>query len=148
MSVGLEAPVVILIRNGGQLGHAISLGVSRATTKLVMFSTDDGGIMEKAASEEKVKKVDSVQDQRSIYDHIKIPEESDQARWSLVGSALHSLHTSLPGHMQTILKNFLENQTRYAVGSWMMLNRFIHVMFSGYFWCRTLRGNHLIPCRS
>ena len=109
---GLEAPTVILIRNGGHLGSAISLGVSRATTKLVMISTDDNEIMEKAVRENKVKKVNLVQDTRSIYDHVKIPEESDQARWSLVGSALYSLHTSLPGHMQTILKNFLENQAR------------------------------------
>ena len=109
---GLEAPVVILIRNRGHLGSSISLGVSRATTKLIMISTDDNEIMEKAVRENKVKKVDIVQDPRSIYDHIKIPEDSDQARWSLVGSALHSLHKSLPSHMQKILKNFLENQPR------------------------------------
>ena len=109
---GLEAPTVILIRNGGHLGSAISLGVSRATTKLVMLSTDDNEIMEKAVRENKVKKVDIVQDKRSIYDHVKIPEESDQARWSLVGSALHSLHTSLPSHMRKMLKNFHENRSR------------------------------------
>ena len=109
---GLEAPTVILIRNGGHLGSAISLGVSRATTKLIMISTDDNEIMEKAVRENKVKKVDIVQDTRRIYDLIKIPKESDQARWSLVGSALHSLHKSLPGHVQTILKNFLMNQAR------------------------------------
>ena len=109
---GLEAPTVILIRNGGHLGSAISLGVSRATTKLVMLSTDDNEIMEKAVCENKVKKVDIVQDKRSIYDHVKIQEDSDQARWSLVGSALHSLHTSLPGYVQKVLKNFHENQFR------------------------------------
>ena len=79
---GLEAPTVILIRNGGHLGSAISLGVSRATTKLIMISTDDNEIMQKAVRENKVKKVDIVQDKRSIYDHIKIPEDSNQARWS------------------------------------------------------------------
>ena len=69
-------------------------------------------IMASAVGERIVKKVDIVQDTRRIYDHVKIPEESDQARWSLVGSALHSLHTSLPSHMQKILKNFHENQPR------------------------------------
>ena len=91
---------------------SISLGVSRATTKLVMISTDDDGVLEKAVIENKVKKVDSVQDKRSLYDHVKIPEDSNKARWSFVGSALHSLHTSIPGHMQNQLKGFLDNQAR------------------------------------
>ena len=109
---GLEAPTVILIGNGGHLGSAISLGVSRATTKLVIISTDDNEIMEKAAGENKVKKVDIVEDKRSIYDHIKIPEDSNKARWSCIGRALHSLHTSLPIYIHKILKNFFDDQAR------------------------------------
>ena len=94
---GLEASVVILIRNGGQLGSAISLGVSRATTKLVMISTDDDGILERAVAESKLKRLDIVKDGRSAYDHIKIPKDSDKARWSCIGSAFDSLHkASLP----------------------------------------------------
>ena len=103
---------MILIRNGGNLGSAISLGVSRATTKLILVSTDDSGIMEKAVEEKKVKKVGKVEDPRSIYDHIKIAEDSDKARWSCVGSALHSLQQTIPDHAQKVLKSFYEGQER------------------------------------
>ena len=109
---GLEAPVVILIRNGGHLGSSISLGVSRATTRLVIISSDDNNIMEEAVTEGKLKKVDLIEDPRIIYDHIKIPEDSDKARWSYVGSTLHSLHKSIPSHLQKVLKDFLENIAR------------------------------------
>ena len=109
---GLEAPVVILIRNGGHLGSSISLGISRATTRLIIITPEESNIMDKAVREGRVKKVDIVKDPRSMYGHVKIPEDSDKARWSFVGSALHSLHTSIPGHMQKKLKGFLDNQTR------------------------------------
>ena len=109
---GLEAPVVILIRNGGQLGSAISLGVSRATTKLVMISTDDDGILERAVVESKLKRLDIVKDGRSAYDHIKIPKDSDKARWSCIGSAFDSLHKSLPAYLQTNLRDFFKMQAR------------------------------------
>ena len=53
------------------VGHAISLGVSRATTKLVVISTDDNGILENAVKEKKVKKMELVLDKRRAYDHVK-----------------------------------------------------------------------------
>ena len=109
---GLEAPVVILIRNGGHLGSSISLGISRATTRLVIITPEESNIMDKAVREGRVKKVDIVKDPRSIYDHVKIPEDSDKARWSCVGSALHSLQENIPGHLQRVLKDFLEKQAR------------------------------------
>ena len=109
---GLEAPVVILIRNGGHLGSSISLGISRATTRLVIITPEESNIMDKAVREGRVKKVDIVKDPRSIYDHVKIPEDTDKARWSCVGSALHSLHKSIPDYAQKQLKCFLNIQTR------------------------------------
>merc|ERR1719507_2288018 len=57
---GLEAPVVILIRDGGPLGATISHGISRATTKLVLVSTDDKGIMDRAVKKRLVRRVDMV----------------------------------------------------------------------------------------
>ena len=42
---GLEAPVVILVHNGEHLGSSISLGVSRATTKLIIMCSDDNNIL-------------------------------------------------------------------------------------------------------
>ena len=83
-----------------------------ATTRLIIISSDDNDIMDKAVREGKVNKVDILIDPRIIYDHIKIPEDSDKARWSCVGSALHSLHESISGHMQKQLKGFLDIQTR------------------------------------
>ena len=109
---GLEAPTVILIRNGGLLGHAISLGVSRATTKLVVISTDDNGILENAVKGKKVKKMELVLDERRAYDHVKITEDSDKARWSCIGSTLNSLHKSIPIYVQILLKQLFEEQQR------------------------------------
>ena len=109
---GLEAPTVILIRNGGYLGSAISLGVSRATTKLIMISTDDNGIMERALDQKKVRKIDTVQDRRSLYDHVKIPEGSQKERWSYIGSNLHTLQISIPNYLHSALKDFFNDQTR------------------------------------
>ena len=109
---GLEAPVVILIRNGGQLGHAISLGVSRATTKLIIMSPDDSNIMDKAEGKGVIKRLDTVTDPRSAYDHVNIPEDSDKSRWSVIGSALHSIYKSTPVYLQKVLKDHLDNQPR------------------------------------
>ena len=109
---GLEAPTVILIRNGGLLGHAISLGVSRATTKLVVISTDDNGILENAVKGKKVKKMELVLDERRAYDHVKITEDLDKARWSCIGSTLNSLHKSIPIYVQILLKRLFEEQQR------------------------------------
>ena len=69
-------------------------------------------MMEKAVEEKKVKKEGKVEDPRSIYDHVRIPEDSDKARWSCVGSALHSLQKSITGHTQKSLKSFLVKQAR------------------------------------
>ena len=67
---GLEEPVVILIRNGGHLGSTISHGISRAVTKLVVISTDDNKLMEKAVKERKMVKVNSVKDSSNDLNHI------------------------------------------------------------------------------
>ena len=110
---GLEAPVVILIRNGqGSLGSAISLGVSRATTKLIIMSPDDSSIMDKAEGKGVIKRLDTVTDPRSAFDHVKIPEDSDKSRWSVIGSALHSIYKSIPVYLQKELKDHLDNQPR------------------------------------
>ena len=112
---GLEAPVVILIRNGqGPLGSAISLGVSRATTKLVIMSPDDNDVIEKAAGDNKIKKVKVVEDKRGVYDHVKIQEDSHKARWSCIGRVLQSpsLHDSLSAYLLNPVKDFFEVQAR------------------------------------
>ena len=109
---GLEAPAVILIRNGGTLGSAISLGVSRATTKLVILGPDDANIMDKAAGKGLIKKLGTVTDPRSVYDHIKIPEDSDKSRWSVIGSALSAIGNSISDYMQKTLKDHLDNRAR------------------------------------
>ena len=91
--------------------------MSRATTKLVMISTDDDGILERAVVESKLKRLDIVKDGRSAYDHIKIPKDSDKARWSCIGSAFDSLHKSLPAYLQTNLRDFFKKQAR-CVRKW------------------------------
>ena len=112
---GLEAPVVILIRNGqGPLGSAISLGVSRATTKLVIMSPDDNDIIEKAAGDNRIKKVKVVEDKRGVYDHVKIQKDSHKARKSCIGRVLQSpsLHDSLSAYLLNTVKDFFEVQAR------------------------------------
>ena len=109
---GLEAPVVILIRNGGHLGAFISLGVSRATTKLIVISSEDNNIMNNAVREGIIKKEDMIKDPRGIYDHVKIPSDSEQARWSCIGSKLHSLHSSTVDYVHETMKNFLMSLER------------------------------------
>ena len=103
---------MILIRNGGQLGSAISLGVSRATTKLIIMSPDDSNIMDKATGKGVMKRSDTVTDPRSVYDHVKIPEDSDKSRWSVIGSTLHSIYKSTPVYLQEVLKDHSDNQPR------------------------------------
>ena len=103
---------MILIRNGGQLGSAISLGVSRATTKLIIMSPDDSSIMDKAEGKGVIKRLDTVTDPRSTYDHVKIPEDSDKSRWSVIGSALHYIYKSIPVYLQKELRDHLDNQPR------------------------------------
>ena len=102
---GLEAPVVILVHNGEHLGSSISLGVSRATTKLIIMCSDDNNILNKGVEKGLLNKLETIG-----YD--KVPEDSNKARWSFIGSALHSLHGSIPGYLQKRLRNFLNNQAR------------------------------------
>ena len=105
---GLEAPVVILIRNGGHLGSSISLGMSRATTKLVFIGTDDSGIMENAVRYRKASRVETV-------NHIKISDDSKKARWTLLGTALHHLHRNLADHVDKELAELFKLQIRFVL---------------------------------
>ena len=108
---GLEAPVVILIRNGGHLGSSISLGMSRATTKLIFIGTDDNGILEDAVRNRKANRVETV-------NRIKISDESYKTRWTLIGSALHHVHQKLRDHVHRELTDFFKIQNRFVKVNW------------------------------
>ena len=43
---------------------------------------------------------------------VKIPADSDKSRWSVIGSALHSIYKSIPVYLQKVLKDHLDNQPR------------------------------------
>ena len=62
---GLDAPVVIVVRNGGLLGSTISHAMSRASVKLSVISTDDNKILAKAVDKGILTLVNTVEDRKT-----------------------------------------------------------------------------------